>query len=827
MMRLARRGKLQAGIFPRLCLLLVRVANLSSFLSFTNRVNDTVLGRADSGCRACKARKIKCDEARPKCQQCIRNGEAVCDYSIRLNWEGRFKRKEPSTPEPGESSGSTSKETPQCRSTRTSLILHPGGRTTASSPSNPDATFARAEASRASTAFYSRPPVPGSESSFSYTSASGSSHEVGSIGVPEERSAFIPTTMLPLPQVSLGQASAFDPSVLALGSVRQGMQPWPAATPPPAGYEGQRTTTESARGTSAPHYATSNVMSTHPRLAVAPVASGSLGVGESGWMGIPVSSSASSVTSEERSAHSRTSPLLPSNILGSRRLSVNSLLTQEESNAEQAFEYFGLDRGYPDRDIPSNDDAHALDPAALAPGQIQPSDEPSSPTTAFGFGQTGADSLRSQHCYAEPLQVKIPAAFQPLPPLLFENPMNLLYFHYFIEYTARILVPHDCPANPFRIILPQSMNNATGACATANGHAVALRDETLLKLLLAYSASHRARMLGHPLPSNRIAVWVSEVFPNLRRVFERPPEQIAVANVATAIMLASLEIIAPSTFGVGVVWQDHLRVARRVILAHGGARAVESRGNRIAHFLVRWFAYLDVLGSFYAPSTGPTARTESIFAADLYDFGRENDHQIDCLLGFSGRLAGLLAAISDLARACDARRAQFADPARWRPDAATVARARQIQAELEAVRGQARTFCPHRRSSASSISPVSATSAEGQAAAWEAMEMAATNEAFHAAGLLHLLRRVLGRSRVDAEVQHEVGAIAGALGRVRRGGCAEACLLFPVFTAGCEAIDDVKRGIFLDRVRSMEESGMTQVSYLCLVSRVLSPVRRG
>ncbi len=37
-----------------------------------------------------------------------------------------------------------------------------------------------------------------------------------------------------------------------------------------------------------------------------------------------------------------------------------------------------------------------------------------------------------------------------------ENKMNLLYFHHFINHTARILVPHDCEKNPFRQILPGS-----------------------------------------------------------------------------------------------------------------------------------------------------------------------------------------------------------------------------------------------------------------------------------------------------------------------------------------------------------------------------------
>jgi hypothetical protein len=37
--------------------------------------------------------------------------------------------------------------------------------------------------------------------------------------------------------------------------------------------------------------------------------------------------------------------------------------------------------------------------------------------------------------------------------------MNLLYFHHFINCTARILVPHDCERNPFRHILPESKSS--------------------------------------------------------------------------------------------------------------------------------------------------------------------------------------------------------------------------------------------------------------------------------------------------------------------------------------------------------------------------------
>ena len=55
-----------------------------------------------------------------------------------------------------------------------------------------------------------------------------------------------------------------------------------------------------------------------------------------------------------------------------------------------------------------------------------------------------------------PIDMEIPRAYLPLPDLLSAKPMNLLYFHHFINNTARILVAHDCDSNPFRTLLSAS-----------------------------------------------------------------------------------------------------------------------------------------------------------------------------------------------------------------------------------------------------------------------------------------------------------------------------------------------------------------------------------
>ena len=429
------------------------------------------------------------------------------------------------------------------------------------------------------------------------------------------------------------------------------------------------------------------------------------------------------------------------------------------------------------------------------------------------------------------------------------------------------LVPHDDEnSNPFRTILPQ----------------MALRNDNLLSLLLAYSgkwlctaglrqstesdhhlwrsmliltstptyllASHRARLLKQPEPATRIAHWVEDIFPVLRQALNDPNEIISNANLATAIMLASLEIISPRAFGYEISWQKHLSLARDLITARpGGLRhmQVRSRDDPLCSFLWSWFAYLDVLGSLsggrahshtaingaslsassawlldYDESTpSPRSKAASPPAATCSNtvtaatspansagspsqhYGNDPRDEIDCIMGFTTRCVAILARIADLARRTDAQR--IAGPGRvvagWRPMPEIEARARKLEDDL---RGSlARPHPPCRRHPHS-------------AGLWDDAEMHATNEAFHYAGLVHLHRRVLGKPSGDPDVQNAVMHILQCLEKVKRGGNAEACLLFPIFTAGCDSSDEAARKQLLERVITVESNGMTQVSFI-------------
>lgn len=122
--------------------------------------------------------------------------------------------------------------------------------------------------------------------------------------------------------------------------------------------------------------------------------------------------------------------------------------------ADETFTTHGFDRGLPDLDTPNNYDVGAI--AVFSP----PSDTSNFDNeTTYGSAEPSGKEMafESGGYYAKPVAIRISKSLGTLPRLLMENPMNLLYFHHFLNHTARILVPHDCERNPFRQILPESM----------------------------------------------------------------------------------------------------------------------------------------------------------------------------------------------------------------------------------------------------------------------------------------------------------------------------------------------------------------------------------
>ncbi|KAG4220471.1 hypothetical protein PC116_g31050 [Phytophthora cactorum] len=169
-------------------------------------------------------------------------------------------------------------------------------------------------------------------------------------------------------------------------------------------------------------------------------------------------------------------------------------------------------------------------------------------------------------------------------------------------------------------------------------------------------------------------------------------------------------------------------------------------------------------------------------------------------MGFTTRCIYLLAKIAVLARKCDAERIGDDLEMRqdWEPSNEVLEQASRIEGDIKDSMVKSPVPCKHIHK-------------KGDVEKWDRREMEATNEAFHWAGLVHLYRRIMGKPSKDKSVQVAVQKIIDCFGRIRPGGTAESCLLFPMFTAGCDAIDEGQRALVLKRFMTAENHGMTQI----------------
>lgn len=119
---------------------------------------------------------------------------------------------------------------------------------------------------------------------------------------------------------------------------------------------------------------------------------------------------------------------------------------------------YGLDCGRPDLDLNRNNDHAAID-VNYALDLISPmwknASIPRSADNPNGLEEQNPDNS-SYAYYTSPVPINIPRYLSPLPSSLLKNPINLMYFHHFLNHTAKMLVPHDCGDNPFISVMPSS-----------------------------------------------------------------------------------------------------------------------------------------------------------------------------------------------------------------------------------------------------------------------------------------------------------------------------------------------------------------------------------
>jgi len=324
-----------------------------------------------------------------------------------------------------------------------------------------------------------------------------------------------------------------------------------------------------------------------------------------------------------------------------------------------------------------------------------------------------------------------------------------------------------------------------------------MHDNDLLNLLLAYSACHRSRLLNHKEPENRIAAYVEDVFPRLRSSLASSAT-ISINSIATSIMLASLEIISPGAFGVNIQWYKHLQIAREMFISRAAGRPAPPFSPE-QFFLARWFGYLDVLGSLSGPAHGAPLEPDAYWVDDV----QEPEGTIDCFFGCTRLCMRLLAQVARLVKDTEGIRLDSRRRVRqqWGPSFECQDRAHRLLESLRQSMSMHVETCPHGEPE----TPVEDTTVD-------LGEIMSTNQLYHWAGIIHILRRVLNLPQESPQVLEAVGAVADHLRTIRRNSPAEACLVFPIFSAAVEATDEAVRVMFNSRMADLEEFGMKQVS---------------
>ncbi|KAL2852540.1 fungal-specific transcription factor domain-containing protein [Aspergillus pseudoustus] len=799
--------------------------------------------RSRKGCWPCKAKKVKCGEEKPSCLNCRRQNEP-CDYSLRLNWGGRTRRKS-SVDSPSSQTSSLSRHSFSFPLSPPSLPqTHPAGPVRPFNPSGWEVNTPQDEP--AEKLFWKGESAGDMAVGRSYPSRLHDfhdSHPDQSFNACNRTTDRAPVEM----DLSRGQAAGSwlgishettfpligddlsnRPSVA--NTLENPRYPPPQGTVPnvPSLFDFNFPSGQVSQPIS---FVRPALDATNYTLHGSPFERGRMLDYQHNPAGLPSEIGARSgsidCTLSPTDSHDATSPRSldtslftsgtprdpgdsPDSFLGgivdgppgdnvcrakharsyssyARHHDIRPTLSKrrELSNSERKWQtyltsvtdHYGMDCGRSDLDLGRNDDHSAIDVSdALEVIQSQAASHVSSPGGYQPEKDRNVIDSSKYAYYALPVAINIPRYLSPLPPSLVEVPINLMYFHHFLNHTARVLVPHDCGGNPFSSVLPS----------------MAIGDSNLLNLMLAYSASHRARFLGHPEPANRIALWVRDVFPSLRLALEDPHEYLTDSHLATAIMLLSLEIVSPGAFEVSVPWQTLLKLARDLFLARQGYMA--SSGNRVGAFLTRWLGYLDVLGALSCRHHQPPL-LEYYTVLGICHAGEDWDEfAVDCFTGFTPRTGLFLTQLGGLVHQCDNER--FGDLQtflpEWTPSLNIASRAEALIDDWETLDAQVHAHDKHYQDSESS-------------------DMIAVDRAFRYAGLLHLRRRVLGEHSDSGEVLKALSGLMQAVMTIRSGAATEAGVLFPIFTAGCETQDPEQRVEIKERLEVLEGTGMKQI----------------
>lgn len=459
------------------------------------------------------------------------------------------------------------------------------------------------------------------------------------------------------------------------------------------------------------------------------------------------------------------------------------------------------------------------------------------------YTEDGVEEIQNESIeHEEALSVlnSIPPSLVPLPEILLKVSFYRELFHFWMDVAAENLVPAPSSIyqdNPFKVILPQMAMHYPG----------------LLTTILAFSA--KAKQALDPNGNNYQPVidqLLRRSCDELLNLLYDKNEATSDGTLAMILLLSGYETVSSNDFE---KHRTHTIGASEIIYTRVGQAEVESRDSDggsstalsplpltspkdesdITFFLMRWFAYIDVLGALAATrgqdnylraykKRGAYVPVESVLTSD-FNSPPSNDpkRDIDYLLGFDVRL---LCHFVNIALLIDEVNKYLAQPGA-RTDTLPISIV-TAAIELRSKFMKAYEDGEERRTThiddliQSKLKRKRSTSPQTSKNMKDLVQhdniLRATNKAYFDAGLLNLYRRVLLVPRSSPIVQELAAEMADILEfGIELSSPAEICTIFCHFCAGCETLDPVRRAYISQRFTKLSLAGNVNATKSLLI----------
>lgn len=364
--------------------------------------------------------------------------------------------------------------------------------------------------------------------------------------------------------------------------------------------------------------------------------------------------------------------------------------------------------------------------------------------------------------------IPLRASLNPLACLT--SPDSHFLMHHFVTQTIRVLFP----------LAPPVFGQTLVATAMETPH--------LLHALLAASCSHYARLVQKP-SAHQLTVlkFTNLAVAGLRAALADPTETLRPETAMTAMVLCTNDVCN----GNARTWKVHLSGVTQLLTALL-ARHKTADGDPDPFFLclLKWFAALDILAGLSGTHEG------CVNDGQYWNLTRNpncgNGH-VDEICGYSTQLMPLLARIGQLARRNVHEQSIF--ETYTEPSSALSEELTHDAQDLET-----------RILSIANQVPSAATLAFHDQVL--ASELHNTHLAFIHSALLHLYRRVELLPKSHPKVRAQVTAILYNVQAIKPFSPANALILWPIFSAGCETDDLQERQAIQTRMANMQTMGL-------------------